>query len=152
MVAAPHISMTSASSERERAARERGRREREAADLASRRLSNGELPLSVKEGDQGKHVRGHKNYDPTRGEVDGGTAAARALVRRYHGRGEMHAHVDKDGNLSAREVCQAEGRIGVWRDRSGIEAPTDRFTIHYSKRGTHVVPAAPSEGFSNGSD
>lgn len=138
--------------ERERAAREKERREREAADLARKRLSNGELPLSVKEGDQGKHVRGLNNYDPTRGEVDGGMAAARALVRRYHGRGEMHAHIDKDGNLSAREVCQAEGRIGVWRDRSGIEAPTDRLTIHYSKRGAHVVPAAPSEGFSNGSD
>lgn len=138
--------------ERERAEQERERRRRDAEELARSRIASGELPLSVKEGDQGKHVRGHNNYDPSRGEVDGGMTAARALVRRYHGRGEVHAHIDKDGNLSAREVCQAEGRIGVWRDRSGVEAPTDRFTIHYSKRGTHVVPAAPSEGFSNGSD
>ena len=137
--------------EREKAERERARRESEAADLARSRIRSGELPLSVKEGDQGKHVRGHKNYDPTRSELDGGMEAARALVRRYHGRGDMHAHLDKNGGLSAREVCRAEGRIGVWRDRDGNERPTDRFTIHYPKRGAHVVPAKPSEEFTNGS-
>lgn len=133
--------------ERERAAREKERRDREAEDLALKRISRGELPLSVKEGDQGKHVRGHNNFDPTRSELDGGMEAARALVRRYHGTGEMHAHLDSAGNLSVREVCQAEGRIGTWRDERGSEALTDRFTIHYSKRGAHVVPSEPSEGF-----
>ena len=133
--------------EREKAERERARRESEAADLARSRIRSGELPLSVKEGDQGKHVCGHNNYDPARSELDGGMEAARALVRRYHGRGDMRAHLDKNGNLSAREICQAEGRIGTWRDERGNEAPTDRFTIHYSKRGTHVVPSEPSEGF-----
>ena len=72
--------------------------------------------------------------------------AARALVRRYHGKGEMIAHTDSKGNLSAREVCQAGGRIGVWRDERGNESPTDRFVIHYSKRGAHVAPTRPSEG------
>ena len=150
-VSARGLSKDPRASERERAERERERKKSEAAGLARKRISGGELPLSVKEGDQGKHVRGHNNFDPTRGEIDGGMEAARALVRRYHGRGEVHAHVDKDGNLSAREVCQAEGRIGVWRDRSGREAPTDRLTIHYSKRGAHVVPAKPSKEFQNGS-
>jgi len=30
--------------------------------------------------------------------------------------------------------------------RSGKYIPTHRATIHYSKKGTHLVPASPHEG------
>jgi hypothetical protein len=35
--------------------------------------------------------------------------------------------------------------IGVWRNKSGKEAQTNRGIIHYGNRGVHVVPANPDE-------
>lgn len=35
--------------------------------------------------------------------------------------------------------------MALSRNGAGHEAPTDRLTIHYSKRSAHVVPAEPRQ-------
>lgn len=119
---------------------------------AKRRIEYGKFPLKVKKGSQEKHVPGSNGFIPSRGEIRGGLVAAKALIKRYSLSGVMHAGYDKKGVLQAKEVCQADGIIGVWRDSvTGESSLTDRFTIHYSAKGTHIVPAKPSWRLDNGS-
>lgn len=63
---------------------------------------------------------------------------AQQVVDEKHGTGE--AIKNKSGVLMKEKIeCGIE--IGVDVDqKTGIETPTDKGTIHYSKTGTHLVP------------
>jgi len=51
----------------------------------------------------------------------------------------------QDGQF--RETISLKENIGMFGDlRTGKYIPTHRATIHYSKKGTHLVPSAPIEG------
>ena len=64
------------------------------------------------------------------------------LVNEYHGTGR--AEVTELGAWKNVENVIVEGNIGVKVDHiTGKETVTNRFTIHYSNTGTHVVPAKP---------
>ena len=64
---------------------------------------------------------------------------AQDLVDRYHGTG--HVHINKL-NTWDKEVVVANDDIGICVDEAtGTETLTNRFVIHYSKTGTHVVPS-----------
>jgi len=65
--------------------------------------------------------------------------AAQALVDQYHGTGEPI--FTRNGSWAQKEVIFQDQVIGVDVDaRTGVESETRRFTIHYGKKGTHVVP------------
>ena len=63
---------------------------------------------------------------------------AQELVDMYHGTG--HVHINKRGDWD-KEVVIADNDIGINVDKTtGRETLTDRYIIHYSKTGTHIVP------------
>ncbi|WP_370453772.1 polymorphic toxin type 50 domain-containing protein [Gordonibacter sp. Marseille-P4307] len=59
------------------------------------------------------------------------------LVRKHSGTGEPA--LDGNGLWNGREKCTLSGRIGVVVTKGGKHMPTNGFTIHYSKKGAHIV-------------
>jgi hypothetical protein len=98
------------------------------------------ITTEVLPGHQGKHIVGSPNYDPTRSTL---TADPKALLERFSGRGTQVGRIPV-GKPGSREVFDAGNEtIGIWRNEDGLSAPTSRGTIHYAKRGAHIVPATP---------
>ena len=93
--------------------------------------------LHVLHGQQGKHIKGHKNYIEGRSILYGSISDAQALVNEFAGHGIIHG---------TREVVDTKRIIGEYVDRkTGLHYPTTRITIHYGNSGVHVVPARPNE-------
>ena len=65
------------------------------------------------------------------------------LINKYAGTGRLQR--DGQGHWNHKEVVAMGENIGVYKDLKGKELPTDIATIHYSKKGVHVVPAKPKE-------
>lgn len=102
--------------------------------------ASGIRPIRLHEGQQGKHIEGSKNYDPTRSTL---TADPQKLLNRFAGQGEQRGRLPV-GQPGSKEMFDTGNElIGINRARSGGSAPTTRGVIHYSKRGAHVVPASP---------
>ena len=94
---------------------------------------------------QGRHIRTANEYAPGRSFIFGDLDAAQALVDKYHGTGEPQ--LDKNGNWKNKEIVKAETDVGVNVDvKSGAETVTNRFVIHYSGTGTHIVPTTRERG------
>lgn len=91
-------------------------------------------------GSQNKHIRGSRGYIQNRSYIFGDIEAAQSLVDAYHGTGEIKRKA-RTGEWANREVVTADHDIGVSIDPdTGEEQITNRFTIHYGKKGTHIVP------------
>ena len=91
-------------------------------------------------GHQNKHIRESGMYVPGRSYLYGGKDMAQSLVDRYHGTGEPI--FTRAGDWAKKEVVSQDSVIGVNIDvQTGEETETTRFTIHYGKNGTHIVPA-----------
>lgn len=104
------------------------------------RIKSGEISTLIESGKQGKHLKGHNNYIPNRSYLTVPEAEVQELVNRYAGTGR----IIRSGNdkWSNKEVVMADKVIGVCVDpMSGKEEETRRFTIHYAKKGSHIVPA-----------
>lgn len=116
----------------------------------------GGMPNAVRQAAQRKHIKGSKEYEekadsmrrsgspyPAPSYLTVSEDEADDLVRRFAGKGR--AGMRRDGSWNGREVCTADRIIGYIVGRDGEEVPTRRFTIHYGKRGTHIVPARPED-------
>ena len=101
-------------------------------------------PKSIEEGKQGKHILGHNNYIEGRSYLTIDVKELQSLVNKYAGTGELQR--DRQGHWNHKEVVATGKKIGVYKDLKGNELSTDIATIHYSKKGVHVVPAKPKEG------
>ncbi|MCL2015610.1 MAG: polymorphic toxin type 50 domain-containing protein [Defluviitaleaceae bacterium] len=87
---------------------------------------------------QGRHILGHRLYIDGRSYLLDGVDP-QELVDKYHGTGDIK--VDRNGNWDSKEYVTALIDIGVDIDpKTGQQTITNRFTIHYSKTGTHIVP------------
>lgn len=89
-------------------------------------------------GAQGKHIPGHSNYDPNAGRsiFHGSLVHAQELIDKFAGSGTWHG--------TNKETVDFGEIIGTWVSPDGSERlSTTRGTIHYGKRGAHIVPAAP---------
>lgn len=85
-------------------------------------------------GKQGKHLPGHNNFQPGKGEWT--HPDPQGLVDRFAGRGSRSGQ---------REWVDTGENVGNYVDPSGNSSPTTRMTIHYGGDGTvHVVPAPPT--------
>ena len=92
-------------------------------------------------GNQLKHIHGAGGrYIDGRSYLYGSMEDAQALVKRYAGTGEP-VLFRGTGEWKYKEVVTAEEDIGVVVDpETREEVSTNRFTIHYGKNGTHIVP------------
>lgn len=87
---------------------------------------------------QGKHIPGHKNYDPSKVKsvFQGSLSHAQELIDEYAGTGTW-----LDNN---RERIDFGEFIGIWVSPDGTQRlPTTRGIIHHGKRGAHIVPSRP---------
>jgi len=88
---------------------------------------------------QSQHIRGSNGYIQGRSYLLDGVDA-QELVDRYSGTGDIH--YCKASKRISKEVVRANRDIGVRiNPETGEETLTNKFTIHYSKTGTHIVPA-----------
>lgn len=102
-------------------------------------IRNGTQKLDIEEGKQGKHIKGHNNYIEGRSYLTISKEEAQKLVDKYAGTGTFE--FDRKGNIKNKELVQINKNIGVnINNKTGDESKTNRFYIHYSKSGTHVVP------------
>lgn len=101
-------------------------------------------PKSIEEGKQGKHILGHNNYIEGRSYLTIDVKELQGLVNKYAGTGELQR--DRQGHWNHKEAVTLGKKIGVYKDLKGNKLSTDIATIHYSKKGVHVVPAKPKEG------
>jgi len=103
------------------------------------KVRNRMQPLTLNLGSQGKHMLGHNNYIDGRSYMMATEAEIQELVNEYSGTGKFMEQ--KNGIYSNRELVSASGYSGVNIDpRTGELEFTSRFYIHYSQKGTHVVP------------
>ena len=104
------------------------------------RIQSGELPLTLNVGNQNKHIRDSKGYIQGRSYIYGDLETAQALVDKHAGSGELY--FNRNGNWINKEFITLDENMGVDIDpETGNETHTNRFSIHYGKRGTHIVPA-----------
>ena len=110
-----------------------------------------EEKLSIRAGAQRKHIKGTKEYEqhidvanrrgfPEPSRITVSIEEAEELVRKYAGKGKMETN--RKGNWDGTETCAANRVVGFAVTRDGKQVPTRRFKIHYSKKGTHIVPYA----------
>ena len=89
-------------------------------------------------GNQGKHIVGHAAYRPGLGKsiLKMSIVEAQALVDQYAGTGEWKG--------DHKEIIDFKRPIGTWIHEGGTQRlETTRGTIHYGKKGCHIVPAQP---------
>ena len=89
-------------------------------------------------GKQAKHIEGAREQDVSRSPVTVGIVRIQELVDLYAGTGLWRG--------DHKEVVDFHEVIGVYiAPETGERVLTTKGTIHYSKKGCHVVPASPSE-------
>lgn len=101
------------------------------------KIKSGEYPLTLLEGKQGKHIKGHNNYIDGKSYLTISCDEIRELVERYAGTGEQDK--DKFGTPTNTEKVMSDRIIG-YAVSENSEVETKMFKIHYSKKGYHIVP------------
>ncbi|SEN91833.1 Phage minor capsid protein 2 [Peptostreptococcus russellii] len=105
----------------------------------------------IHDGKQGKHIVGHNNYGGKSYLADG--VDPQKLVDKYQGTGDLKI-TNPTKNWIKKEFVFGKDIMGFVVDEvSGKVTPTRYFSIHYSKKGTHIVPRKePSNGKSGGNE
>lgn len=108
-------------------------------DIIKKKIADGSLNLTLNKGAQNKHILSSKGYIDGRSYIYGDLEEAQKMVNLYAGTGEPK--FDKKGRWSNRESVIINKPIGIAIDpNTGIKQETEKFTIHYGKKGTHIVP------------
>lgn len=108
-----------------------------------RKLGTNELPLTVHEDKQGKHIKGHKNFTDDKSylavdTVEEGIKLSQEIVEKYHGKGKLIYNKNKE---NIKEKVETDKIVGfVFSKQLNKWVSTKAVTIHYSKNGTHIVP------------
>lgn len=94
--------------------------------------------LAIHDDRQGKHIKGHKNYNGKSYLLD--DIDPQELVNKYAGTGEIRRTAS--GKWIGKQFFVNDTPIGYVVDPdTGAETLTHRFSIEYSKeKGTHIVP------------
>lgn len=107
-----------------------------------RDILSGKYPISLNVGNQNKHIKSSHSYVEQGGKsyIYGDSETAQVLVATYHGTGDIK--LNKSNKWTKKEFVTLDRDIGVVVDEiTGAESVTNRFSIHYSNKGTHIVPA-----------
>lgn len=130
--------------------------EREKIEEIRGHIQSDAQPKRILEGQQNKHIAGtheykqeqdryskKEQYGPSRLELT--QEEIEDLVKRYAGTGEVK--FTKAGNWDKKETILSNDKIvgKAVNNRTGAEAETTVFKIHYGKNGIHIVPDYPSK-------
>lgn len=101
--------------------------------------------LSLREGQQGKHILGHNNYLKGRSYISNATMEEiQQCISTHAGKGIIQRTAN--GNWNNKELIIDENMEGYVIDIDGNLILTHRFMIHYSKdKGTYLVPTLRKE-------
>lgn len=103
----------------------------------SQKIETGELPLKIRPQKQNTHRKGTAQYKEGNSYVTVSDSVLQNEVDRKATTGTIYTV----GN-HIREVVKCDQEIGVNVDKEkNTKESTNRMTIHYSKKGTHCVPA-----------
>lgn len=111
-------------------------------ERALREIGTEKYPLTLNVGNHNKHIVTSHSYDIAmkKSYLYGDLQTAQELVNLYSKTGELK--FSQTGNWKQKEVITANTDVGVVvNPKNGTEQTTNRFTIHYGKKGTHIVPA-----------
>ena len=101
-------------------------------------------PLKIEVGKQGKHILGHNNYIEGRSYLTISLEEAQELVNKYASTGEIN--FNRKGEWDKKELIKVDKDIGVSiNNKTGVETLTNKFKVHYSNKGTHIVPTLKEE-------
>lgn len=104
-------------------------------------IADGKYPLKINVGNQNKHIRTSHAYDKMgrKSYLFGDLDTAQALVNKYCGTGNLVFSTKNE--WTHKEFVETNSDIGIVIDQyNGAEETTNRFSIHYGKNGTHIVP------------
>jgi hypothetical protein len=89
-----------------------------------------------------KHIRGHNDFIKTGSEWE--HKDPEQLLKHFAGKGIPGGN-RTPGSYGYRETVDFGEHIGIWRSLDGkTQLPTSRGTIHYGKKGAHIVPSKPN--------
>jgi tetratricopeptide (TPR) repeat protein len=99
----------------------------------------------IHESRQGKHIIGHKNYDPDMKKSIFSHSDPKELIKNHAGTGMKDSPVIP-GQPGFKEIVNFHQFIG-WdvNPITEIKTPTTWGKIHYSKDGVHIVPTLPRD-------
>lgn len=96
-------------------------------------------PLKIEVGKQGKHILGHNNYIDGRSYLTISLEETQEIINKYAGTGDIR--LMQNGEWDKKEVISIDKNIGVnVNNRTNEESETNKFKVHYSKKGVHIVP------------
>ena len=96
-------------------------------------------PLGIEIGKQGKHILGHNNYIESRSYLTISLEEAQELINKYAGTGDIR--LMQNGEWDKKEIIKVDKDIGVnVNNRTNEHSSTNKFKVHYSKKGVHIVP------------
>lgn len=96
---------------------------------------------------QGKHILGHRNYEPSRNRSIFTHSDPETFLKKYAGTGTSVTPKCQPGSHNYKEIINFEEIIGYdVRPRTGEKIPTTWGKIHYGKKGAHIVPYSPKGG------
>ncbi len=113
----------------------------EKEDAVRSLIRSDQITKKINKGHQNKHIKESGHYISGKSYLYGDLDTAQGLVDKYHGTGEPI--FTRQGDWANKEVISLAEPIGVAVDmQTGAETETGRFTIHYGKKGTHIVPTS----------
>lgn len=123
------------------------------ADTAKEELEKaidaGKIKTKLDKESQSAHKLGSTEYKKriSKGELPSYTELSNMEIQNIINAHSRTGKVRKGKDGQFRETISLKENIGMFGDlRTGKYIPTHRATIHYSKKGTHLVPSAPIEG------
>jgi tetratricopeptide (TPR) repeat protein len=91
---------------------------------------------------QNKHIVGNHNYLEGRSILE--HKNPQGLLDNFCGTG-VRVGKECPGVPGFKEIVDFKEHIGIWKNFEGtLSLPTTKGTIHYSKKGAHIVPAKPT--------
>lgn len=114
---------------------------KQARETMLSQIKSGELPLKLNIGNQNKHIVTSKSYnaDEKKSYIIGDLEEAQRLVNQYYGKGTLK--ITSQGKWTNKEFVIIDKDMGyVYNANKNIFELTNRFSIHYGKKGTHIVP------------
>lgn len=104
--------------------------------IIDEKVSKGEITLTLNPKKQAPHMRETREEGKSYFTID--TDELQKIVNEKHGTGLIR--VTNSGQIRETITVDSDIAVNVSQD-THEESPTNRFTIHYSKRRTHAVPS-----------
>lgn len=107
--------------------------------ILKEKISNGDISLVLNPSMQEPHIIGSARYDSQNNKsyFNLSLNELQKILDTYHATGIVK--ITNSGQI--KEILTLSDEIGVCLEKDGtIIGPTNRFTVHYSKKRTHIVP------------